>query len=230
MEKSKVLLHVLHGAWGTQTEDSQEVLGVSAEIQSLEGKLSKIAESRAKDYIGEPYGDVTEDHTDRSYTLTDEIGEYANFFITEHKVELPNEVRYQISREVDKECRINDIECYLQELWEGNNLDDWKYEYMRCNPEVMQAIFKMYEKYEDCNTSHNATMDAAYEEIGKGIILDDKVLEFLWQRLGNIPVDDDGITEEDFIGYPAGTDREEIWKWFDEHHSKGVTELVNCRR
>lgn len=226
MEKSKVLVYVLHGAWGTESEDSQEVLGVSAEIPSLEEKLSKIAKSRAKDYIGEPYGDTIEDQTDRSYTLSDSIGEYANFFITEHQVKLPDEVRYQISREVDEECRLNDIECYLQELWEGNNLEDWKYEYMANNQEVKQGIFRMYEKYEDCNTSHNATMDAAYEEISKGIVLDDKVLQFLWQRLGNIPVDDDGITEDDFIGYPAGTDREEIWKWFDEHHSEGVAVLI----
>lgn len=227
MEKSKISLYVLHGAWGTQTEDSQEVLGVSAEIQPLEEKLSKIANNRAEDYIGETYGDTIEDQTDRSYTLTDSIGEYTNFFITEHQVELPEEVRYQISREVDKECRMNDIACYLQELWEGGNLEDWKYEYMRYNPEVIQGIFQKYEKYEDCNTSHNATMDAAYEEVSKGIVLDDKVLEFLWRRFGNIPVDDDGITEEDFIGYPEGTDREDIWKWFDKHHSVGVVVLMN---
>lgn len=230
MEKSKVLLYILHGSWGTESEDSQEVLGASAETQPLEEKLSKIADSRAKDYIGEAYGDTIEDQTDRSYTLTDSIGEYANFFITEHQVELPDEVRYQISREVDKECRMNDIECYLQELWEGNNLEDWKYEYMANSQEIKQGIFRMYEKYEDCNISHNATMDTAYEEISKDIILNDKALEFLWQRLGDIPVNDDGITEEDFIGYPAGTDREEIWKWFDEHHSKGVAELVNNGR
>ena len=32
--------------------------------------------------------------------------------------------------------------------------------------------------------------------------------------------------EEDFLCFPIGTHREEIWHWFDERHSKGVYYLL----
>lgn len=56
-----------------------------------------------------------------------------------------------------------------------------------------------------------------------------KELELAWEKLGNIPVIEDEnsclITDEDFeffssnigtITFSKGTDREEIWHWFDE--------------
>lgn len=38
----------------------------------------------------------------------------------------------------------------------------------------------------------------------------------LWQALGDRPVDDDGRLEEPFLQFPIGTDREEIWHWFEQ--------------
>ena len=32
--------------------------------------------------------------------------------------------------------------------------------------------------------------------------------------------------EEPFLGFPAGTNREELWHWFDKRHSKGVAYLL----
>ncbi len=43
----------------------------------------------------------------------------------------------------------------------------------------------------------------------------------LWQQLGDIPVNDDGEIEEPFLDFEIGTDREEIWQWFEE--TFGVT-------
>lgn len=37
----------------------------------------------------------------------------------------------------------------------------------------------------------------------------------LWQKLGDIPVTDEGYLEEDFESFPAGTDREDVWRWFE---------------
>lgn len=34
---------------------------------------------------------------------------------------------------------------------------------------------------------------------------------------------------ETFLGFPAGTHREEIWYWFDERYSKGVYGLIYGR-
>jgi len=55
----------------------------------------------------------------------------------------------------------------------------------------------------------------------------DGILEEIWKQLANIPVDPDTEkTEEDFWIFPRGTDREDIWHWFDERYSKGVAYLL----
>ena len=40
-------------------------------------------------------------------------------------------------------------------------------------------------------------------------------LHHLWKQLGDIPVGDDGATEEPFLHFDEGTDREDIWHWFE---------------
>ena len=32
---------------------------------------------------------------------------------------------------------------------------------------------------------------------------------------------------DDFVGFECGTHREEVWRWFDEHHTKGVVYLLH---
>ena len=49
MGNSKILLYVLHGAWDSQSEDGVIVLGVSADIEPLQKRLDKIAESKARE-------------------------------------------------------------------------------------------------------------------------------------------------------------------------------------
>ena len=57
----------------------------------------------------------------------------------------------------------------------------------------------------------------------------DAFLEDLWGLFGDIPMDPETERlEEPFLGgvFPAGTHREEVWKWFDERYSKGVAALL----
>jgi hypothetical protein len=55
----------------------------------------------------------------------------------------------------------------------------------------------------------------------------DTQLEKLWKQFGDVPMNPDTEKmEEPFMDFPAGTDREEIWHWFDERHSKGVAYLL----
>lgn len=56
--------------------------------------------------------------------------------------------------------------------------------------------------------------------------LSDEQLEKLWDELEDIPVDADECIEVDWNGFEKGTDRYEIWHWFDERHSKGVHWLL----
>lgn len=55
----------------------------------------------------------------------------------------------------------------------------------------------------------------------------DKYLEELWGFFEDVPIDPETERiEEGFLGFPPGTDREDIWHWFDERHSRGVAYLL----
>lgn len=55
----------------------------------------------------------------------------------------------------------------------------------------------------------------------------DAELERLWDGFADVPMNPETEKmEEPFLHFPAGTDREEIWHWFDDRHSKGVMYLL----
>lgn len=55
----------------------------------------------------------------------------------------------------------------------------------------------------------------------------DKELERLWDQFSVVPMDPNTeCMEDEFLHFPAGTHREEIWHWFDRRHSKGVAHLM----
>jgi len=58
--------------------------------------------------------------------------------------------------------------------------------------------------------------------------LSKKAIEALWAEFGNCPINDLEEIVESFCGWPVFTDREEIWRWFDEQHAKwgGVHALM----
>lgn len=55
----------------------------------------------------------------------------------------------------------------------------------------------------------------------------DNDLKEWWEMFGDVPMNPETeCMEEAFLGFPAGTHREEIWHWFDERYSKGVYALL----
>ena len=55
----------------------------------------------------------------------------------------------------------------------------------------------------------------------------DKKIIALWREFEDVPLDPKTETiQEDFFIFPAGTERIEIWKWFDSVYSKGVVSLL----
>jgi hypothetical protein len=66
-----------------------------------------------------------------------------------------------------------------------------------------------------------------YDMENKREEITDDDLELLWEALGDVPVNDDGEIEVSFLKWREGTDREKIWKWFDEEHSEGVASLMS---
>lgn len=67
-----------------------------------------------------------------------------------------------------------------------------------------------------------ALMDVDY-----GCNFGDAELEKIWEIFGDVAINDDEEILEEFLGFQEGTNRFEIWKWFDERYSSGVAELVN---
>lgn len=65
----------------------------------------------------------------------------------------------------------------------------------------------------------------------------DKQIEKVWDELTNIPFDEDTTSNdssylvlgEDYHIWKKGTERDIIWCWFDNNHSKGVAWLLNER-
>lgn len=51
----------------------------------------------------------------------------------------------------------------------------------------------------------------------------DNTLDTMWEKFGDIPVDENGITiEQDFYIWKKGTEKEEIWHWFDSRVDGGI--------
>lgn len=55
----------------------------------------------------------------------------------------------------------------------------------------------------------------------------DKVqIEKLWSAFGDVGIDDQDRITEPFMDWEAGTDRFDIWHWFDEQYPGGVHKLI----
>jgi len=55
----------------------------------------------------------------------------------------------------------------------------------------------------------------------------DRYLESLWLESSDVPLNPNTeCIEEPYLCFSIGTHREEIWRWFDKHHSKGVAYLL----
>lgn len=51
-------------------------------------------------------------------------------------------------------------------------------------------------------------------------------LKRLWSEFGDIPINDQDQLKEPFLGFDKGTDRFEVWHWFDERYPGGVAALT----
>lgn len=67
----------------------------------------------------------------------------------------------------------------------------------------------------------------ALMNVDYGCNFDDWQLEKLWKLFGDVAIDDADAILEEFLGFPEGTNRFEIWHWFDERYSRGVRGLMN---
>ena len=89
-----------------------------------------------------------------------------------------------------------------------------------------QAIDTMNELHRTIPYSDYCTVMEGLQDI-ESLRDRDEELEELWGRFGDVPMDPDTeCIEEPFMGWGAGVNREDIWRWFDQRHSKGVAYLL----
>lgn len=55
-------------------------------------------------------------------------------------------------------------------------------------------------------------------------------LKDLWNNFGNIPIDHEEKIEVPFLHFPIGTDRYDIWHWFDDELPNGLHELMRPKK
>lgn len=59
----------------------------------------------------------------------------------------------------------------------------------------------------------------------------DAELKKLWREFGNVLIDytedyPDGVIANNWFIFDVGTERMDIWHWFDDNYSKGVYKLM----
>lgn len=130
--------------------------------------------------------------------------------------------------------------------WFGKRLEDEDYDVFICDIDDYETGIDYMEDSDHYNTIDACIMWGALQ-IMKGKLHDgmriaiqnpntdvvkeyttyDSLLEDLWKTLTNVPMNPDTEDmEDDWFIFPVGTNREEIWNWFDEQHSKGVAYLM----
>lgn len=51
----------------------------------------------------------------------------------------------------------------------------------------------------------------------------DNTLDIMWEELGDIPVNEEGTKiEQDFYIWKKGTEKEDVWHWFDVRVTGGI--------
>jgi hypothetical protein len=76
---------------------------------------------------------------------------------------------------------------------------------------------------------------AEYQAVSKAWTLDGVVIEEeprtaleLWAEAENIPINDNDEILEPFLDFEVGTNRFEIWHWFEEHFDIVLESLMNA--
>lgn len=82
----------------------------------------------------------------------------------------------------------------------------------------------------------NESLVTFYEKLGydvkitkqqSAIDIRDKAVERLWEQFEDVPMNPKTeCIEQPFFQFAIGTHRNEIWRWFDKHYSKGVNALL----
>lgn len=125
-------------------------------------------------------------------------------------------------------CSCGKVTVLTKEMFTDSISDRNDYNPSHCGWVYRCECGKVHEINEEAFDNY---IEYLYEE---NLIIDtlsDEGIEELWKELEDVTLDEDehGILRlaNDWNGFSKGTDIEDVWYWFDEHHSKGVGYLMN---
>lgn len=74
----------------------------------------------------------------------------------------------------------------------------------------------------------NITTDNEELEMPKITLQDmiDKNIEASWKEFQNVPLDRNGNLKVSWKAYPKGTNKNTVYDWFNRHHSRGLSYLI----
>ena len=117
----------------------------------------------------------------------------------------------------------DDLDCYIHGDSENSRYDELQEEF----PDIDDAI-------EEQKTIDYSIFTEAYQHYAKRTNRTESqeyrlaVLRDLWEFFGCVLITDDDKIESDFLDFESGTDRLEIWSWFDECCPNGLAiDLMN---
>ncbi len=83
------------------------------------------------------------------------------------------------------------------------------------------------EKFACLVVEHHVQKGNLLEENQKGYRSWSGLIKDVWKTLSDVPMDPETENiEENWFIFPAGTNREAIWYWFDEQYPDGVAALM----
>lgn len=111
----------------------------------------------------------------------------------------------------------DDLECYIHGETENSRYEQLQEEF----PDVNDAI-------EEQRMVDYGLFAEAYQQFAKRSQRIESpeyklaVLRDLWDFFGCVLITDNDEIESDFLGFKAGTDRLEVWSWFDKQCPNGL--------
>lgn len=123
------------------------------------------------------------------------------------------------------------VKKQLYTMHKLSQIEPWQYELIRQNPQKIEGIASLVVR--ECAASGYDMLQYSIRfrinQEAKQLELNDSSVKALWKGMEDIPFDEgkkDELICSEYLGFPPKTPREELWHWFDEHYSKGISSLL----
>lgn len=98
-----------------------------------------------------------------------------------------------------------------------SQIKGYAFQCFSCDEDFCKFEVLRKKNMEFIRTSRKTTfLHERQQDMNKYDNLEIEQLRKMWEEFGDIPIDNDECIESDFYHWPKGTDRYEIWHWFDE--------------